>query len=226
MGRRALDFRRRDERADWNRLVGRLARLARCLLHGEVEIQLRTDAERHGIDRLDVGGVPVGALTHRGNGRLGGANELHHGGVRQLRMVAQQPGDGVRPVAAARHRGIARPRGCLLDLDVDLGLEDLQAIVGIRLALLDFLAGELAAGDRVHALDAGRHVAVGDALHLEFMEVAEIGDLAEGQPGILDEPNGGGLGHQRYAGHGFQLLENRYFRFPVFTTAWWGWPQI
>ena len=38
--------------------------------------------------------------------------------------------------------------------------------------------------------------AVGDRLHLERVELAEIGDLLEGQRGVLDQPDGGRLGHQ------------------------------
>ena len=49
--------------------------------------------------------------------------------------------------------------------------------------------------------NAGRDLAVGDALHLERMQFAEIGDLIEGQRGVLDEPNGRRLRHQRGVAH-------------------------
>lgn len=62
---------------------------------------------------------------------------------------------------------------------------------------LKLLAGELAGGDRVEALDAGGNFAVRDAAHLERVQLAELGDLLERQRGVLDQPDRGGLGHQR-----------------------------
>ena len=94
-------------------------------------------------------------------------------------MVPQEPGDCVRPVAAFRNRRIARTFGGLLHRNVDLGLENFEPVVGIGLALLDLLAGELTPGDRIEALDALRNVAIGDAFHLELMEIGEIGNLLE-----------------------------------------------
>jgi hypothetical protein len=69
-------------------------------------------------------------------------------------------------------------------------------VLGIFLGDMDLVAGELAGGDGVHALDAVSHVAIGDALHLEHVQTAELRDLLEGQGGILDQPDGGRLGHQ------------------------------
>ena len=42
-----------------------------------------------------------------------------------------------------------------------------------------------------------RDVAVGDALHLEGVEAAELGDLVEGQRGVVDQPDGGRARHDR-----------------------------
>jgi hypothetical protein len=36
------------------------------------------------------------------------------------------------------------------------------------------------------------------------VHAAKIGDLGEGESGLLDQPHGGGLGHQR-RGHGMSL---------------------
>ena len=44
------------------------------------------------------------------------------------------------------------------------------------------------------------------------MQVAEIGDLAEGKPGVLDQPNGRGLGHQGVRLDMLALLQNLRFR--------------
>src|SRR5204862_215481 len=55
------------------------------------------------------------------------------------------------------------------------------------------------AGNRV---DPRRGIPVGDSLHLERMQFAELGDLLEGKRGVLDEPDGGRLWHQRLTGHG------------------------
>jgi hypothetical protein len=78
----------------------------------------------------------------------------------------------------------------------------LEAQLGILLGLFDLLAGQLAGGHRVLALDALGHVFVGDAFHFQRMQAAEIGDLLEGERGVVDQPDGGRLGHQRFFGHG------------------------
>ena len=67
----------------------------------------------------------------------------------------------------------------------------------VLLGRSDLLAGQLAGRDRIVAFDAGRHFAVGDALDLEWMQFAELGDLVKGERGVLDQPDGGRLGHQR-----------------------------
>ena len=68
--------------------------------------------------------------------------------------------------------------------------------------MLDLLARELAGQHRVEPLDPLRGVAVGDRLHFERVQLAEIGDLVERQRGVLDEPDGGRLRHQRRGRHG------------------------
>src|SRR6516164_8774390 len=76
-------------------------------VHLEIEIDLRAEAERDRIHGLQVRGVPVGALADRLDGRLGGADEPHDLAVLELGMVAYQPEDGVRALAAARRRRAA-----------------------------------------------------------------------------------------------------------------------
>jgi hypothetical protein len=46
------------------------------------------------------------------------------------------------------------------------------------------------------ALDPLRHVLVGDTFDLKRMQAAEIGDLLEGERGIIDKPDGCRFGHQ------------------------------
>jgi hypothetical protein len=112
-------------------------------------------------------------------------------------MVAHQPEDRVRPVLAARDRRVARAFFLLRLGQADLGVEELEPAGRIGHRLFDLLAAELAGEDGVEALDALRRVAVGDRLHLERVKLAEIGDLVERERGVLDEPYGGRLGHQR-----------------------------
>jgi hypothetical protein len=71
-----------------------------------------------------------------------------------------------------------------------------QAGCGVALAAGDVLAGQLAVLHRVVADDALRHLAIRDGLHLQRMHLHEIGDLVEGEGGLLDQPHGGCLGHQ------------------------------
>ncbi len=65
---------------------------------------------------------------------------------------------------------------------------------------------ELARRDRVVAADAGADLAVGDALHLERVQLAEGGDLVERQRRILDQPDGRRFRHQRGVGHEILLV--------------------
>ncbi len=67
---------------------------------------------------------------------------------------------------------------------------------GITLGRLDLLARQLPRRHRIEPLDALRHVAVGDAFHLEHVQPAEGRDLVEGERRVLDQPNGRRFGHQ------------------------------
>jgi len=60
---------------------------------------------------------------------------------------------------------------------------------------------ELAVGDGVGAADVARHFAVGDALHLQRVQPAEVSDLVEGQRGVVHQPDGGRLRHEDLGGH-------------------------
>ena len=77
----------------------------------------------------------------------------------------------------------------------------MKAVVGVLLGCGDFLAGELAGRDRIIALDARRHFAVGDPFDFKRMQFAELCNLIEGQRGVLDKPDGGRLRHQWRVAH-------------------------
>ena len=79
------------------------------LRHRGVELDLLGEAERHRVDRGDVGDVPVAAVADRLDGRLGGADELGDLPVRELGVELHQPGDGGGTVLALAERGVARP---------------------------------------------------------------------------------------------------------------------
>jgi hypothetical protein len=59
----------------------------------------------------------------------------------------------------------------------------------------------LAGQDRIEALDALRGVAIGDRLHFEHMQIAELRDLVERQRSILDQPHGCRFRHQGCGRH-------------------------
>jgi hypothetical protein len=67
----------------------------------------------------------------------------------------------------------------------------------ISLGVGDLLARQLPGQHRVKTFNSLRRVAIGDRLHFEHVKFAEIGDLVERQSGVLDEPDGGRLRHQR-----------------------------
>src|SRR5207302_3055066 len=83
-----------------------------------------------------------------------------------------------------------------------LALAESEAIGRVLLALLDLVAAQLPRPNRVHALDALGGVAVGDRAHLQRVHFCEIGHLIEGQRGIVDQPHGSCLRHQRCIAHG------------------------
>jgi hypothetical protein len=83
-----------------------------------------------------------------------------------------------------------------------------HAVFRIALRLVELLARQLAVGDRIGAADIARHLAVGDAAHLQRVQAAEVGDLLEGERGVVDQPDGGRLGHQDI-GHGPSQKQRR-----------------
>ena len=169
------------------------------LLDLVVEIDLGAKAQGHGILRRQVGGIPMRAIADGGDRRLGRADQPHDLTVLQFGVIAQQPNDGIWPILAARDGGVARS---LLGLDLgDLHFRGGQAqdVSVILLATADFLAAQLAVGNRIHALDAVGNITVGDAFDLQRMQATEFRDLLKRQGRILHKPNGCGLGHQRFA---------------------------
>ena len=79
---------------------------------------------------------------------------------------------------------------------MNLALRHLEAVAWILFGLLDFLARELAGQHRVETFDAGGDLAIGNALHLQRVQMAEFGDLLEAERGVVDQPYGSRLGHQ------------------------------
>ncbi len=78
----------------------------------------------------------------------------------------------------------------------DLGGSLLQLVGFIALALADFFARQHAARNRVNAAHVLGHVAIGDAFDFQIVEAAKICDLRKGEAGIVEQPDGGRLGHQ------------------------------
>ena len=69
-----------------------------------------------------------------------------------------------------------------------------QPVGRIGLRTVELLAGQRAVAARIGAADVARDLAVGDAVHLQVVQAAEVADLLERQRGVVDEPHGGGLG--------------------------------
>jgi hypothetical protein len=147
-----------------------------------------------------VGRIPVRAVADLLDRVLGRADQARDLRVLQFRMVAHQPQDRVRAVLALGDRRVARALLAQFRHHV-FRLRDLQLVVRIAFGLGDFLARQLAGIDRVEALDALRRFAVRDRLHLKRVQLAELGDLVEGQRRVVDEPDGGRLGHQKRVCH-------------------------
>ena len=144
----------------------------------------------------------MGAVAHAGDGGLGGADQPHDLAVLQFRMVAHQPQDRARPLVTTRYRGVARALLLGRRRQRHLALAELEAVVRVLFSLFDLVAGQLTGRNRVHALDALGGVAVGDGANLERVHLGEIRHLIEGQRGIVDQPHGRRLWHQRCIAHG------------------------
>jgi hypothetical protein len=110
-----------------------------------------------------------------------------------LRMIQAMPSG-----LSWRHRRVARALGAA---DLLGTLDHLQAIGGIGLALVDFVLRQLVRAHRIAAGQLGRGGIVGDRLHFEDVETAEVRDLVERQRGVVDQPGSGRMGHERL-GHG------------------------
>jgi hypothetical protein len=93
-------------------------------------------------------------------------------------MIAHQPLDGIGALVATRNWSIARALA-LAGGHVDLGLAQLEAIIGVGLGLFNLLAGQLPVLDRVDTHDAAGDVAIGNALDFERVQRAEGSDLLE-----------------------------------------------
>ena len=120
-------------------------------------------------------------------------------------MIADQPQNRVRAILTARQRGVTGAAALLGFRQAHFGDCKLELVIAALLAARDLVAGELVRRDGILALDAGRHFAVGDALHLKRVQLAEIGDLVERQGRVLHEPDGGRLRHQRCVAHDMLL---------------------
>ena len=171
------------------------------LAHRIVELGVAAQAELDRVLRLDIDAVPMGALAHRVDRRLGRAEQLGNLAVAQLAVALEQPGDGVGPILALRNRRIAaapalRRRGqfCRRSGQLELGL-------GIGLTAFELFAGQLAVLHRVEADDANGDFTVGNAGNLERVHLAEHRDLLEGQRRVVDQPDSGRLGHERRFSH-------------------------
>ena len=180
--------------------TGNGAAVLRGALDFKVEIDLGAKAERDRIHRRQIGCVPVGAAADLLDGRLGGADQARDLGVLEFGMVAHQPEDGIGPVLALGHRGVARSLALGLG-NPNLGFGEFQLEIGIGFRRRNLFAGQLSGGDRVEALDALRGLAIGDRLHLKRVKLAELRDLVEAQCSVVNEPDGGRLRHEKLLCH-------------------------
>ena len=112
--------------------------------------------------------------------------------------LRDDPGDAVRLVRPLADGGVARPLGAA---DLVGALGHLHAIVGIGLSLVDLVLGQLMRPHRIAAGQLACGGVIGDRLHFQDVEAAELGDLLEAERSIVDQPRGGRMGHERL-GHG------------------------
>ena len=135
--------------------------------------------------------------------------------------MLDQPGNAVGLVTAPGYRHIARALGTpVWRRQVGFGKDKTRRRV--CLAACDFVTCQLAILDRVIALDADACLAIGDRLHFQRMEAAQIGDLVKGETGVVDQPYGGCLRHKQLC-HNYLLSaagpENRPAQYRVYLAG-------
>ena len=137
----------------------------------------------------------MGPVAHLGDGFLGGAKQLHNGCFRHLREITEQPGNRIWPVIPLGNGRIAPALGFGFRQMADRA-HQLQPRFAIGFTTLDFFACQLTVGDRVIADDPLRHFAIGDGLDFKRVHADKFGDLVKSKRGLVNQPHGGGLGHQ------------------------------
>ena len=85
----------------------------------------------------------------------------------------------------------------------------LETIFAVGLTFLDFVLGQFARMDRIAAGVLATREIVRHRLHFENMKAAEFGDLFERQAGVVDEPGGGRMRHQRFGLVGHEYAFSR-----------------
>jgi hypothetical protein len=136
----------------------------------------------------------VGAVADRGDGGAGGANQLADSPVGDFWMVTQNPGDAVGFVLTLRYGRVA---GALGPANRFRPLQHLKAVIRIAFTLVDFLHGDFMRANRVAAGIFGSRRIVCDRLHFQDVKPAEFRDLIKAQRGVVDQPTGCRVGHER-----------------------------
>src|SRR5215470_11108009 len=84
---------------------------------------------------------------------------------------------------------------------VDLRLGEPEPVIRVSLALGKLVTGELPGHDRIATSDALNAFIIRDGLHLEWVELAEIGNLLERQCCVFHQPDCGCLRHKGLGRH-------------------------
>ena len=156
-----------------------------------------------GILRLDVGDIPVAAFADRLDGRARGADQLAESGrpkapdgcgsARRRRPAcpgAWKQACSAAPWYARPGRAPSASAACRPDRSAPSRSRQRQFAGAQRIA-----PGELGGGG-----------IVGDRLHFQDVQAAKFGDLLEGERGVVDQPGGGRVRHERL-GH-YRISKN------------------
>ena len=85
----------------------------------------------------------------------------------------------------------------------------LETIFAVGLTFLDLVLGQFAGMDRIAAGIFAAGKIVRHRLHFENVKAAEFGDLFERQAGVVDQPGGGRMRHQRFGLVGHEYAFSR-----------------
>src|ERR1700720_342928 len=135
----------------------------------QIEICLRTEPERDRVGRRQRRRIPMRPVADRLQRGLRGTGEAHNLRILQLRVIANQPEDGIWTILPPRQRRVAGATLAARLRQPHLRYRELQLALLLCFGRRDSLAGKRAGRDRSMSLDPRRYFTVRDPFPFQRM---------------------------------------------------------